>query len=174
MTQNNLGNALKALGGRESGTARLEEAVAAYQRRSGGGLASACRWSWALAASGCALALEALADRGSCKVDEEARASAMPPAQRAREQHADAIEVYREGSESYWLPLAEASIARMRRQARTRYRRCRWPVTGVNASRATKELSTMLCYTLTRGQRELDACRDRHLDRRALKVTRRG
>ena len=30
MTQNNLGNALRALGDRESGTARLEEAVAAW------------------------------------------------------------------------------------------------------------------------------------------------
>ena len=31
MTQNNLGNALQRLGARESGTARLEEAVAAYR-----------------------------------------------------------------------------------------------------------------------------------------------
>ena len=31
MTQNNLGTALRALGERESGTARLEEAVAAYR-----------------------------------------------------------------------------------------------------------------------------------------------
>ena len=31
MTQNNLGNALESLGERESGTARLEEAVAAYR-----------------------------------------------------------------------------------------------------------------------------------------------
>jgi exonuclease VII small subunit len=31
MTQNNLGNALRVLGERESGTARLEEAVAAYR-----------------------------------------------------------------------------------------------------------------------------------------------
>ena len=31
MTQNNLGNALETLGERESGTARLEEAVAAYR-----------------------------------------------------------------------------------------------------------------------------------------------
>ncbi len=31
MTQNNLGNALQTLGGRESGTGRLEEAVAAYK-----------------------------------------------------------------------------------------------------------------------------------------------
>ena len=30
-TQNNLGNALRALGERESGTAKLEEAVAAYR-----------------------------------------------------------------------------------------------------------------------------------------------
>ena len=30
-TQNNLGNALQSLGERESGTARLEEAVAAYR-----------------------------------------------------------------------------------------------------------------------------------------------
>ena len=31
MTQNNLGNALQTLGMRESGTTRLEEAVAAYR-----------------------------------------------------------------------------------------------------------------------------------------------
>ncbi len=31
MTQNNLGNALETLGEREEGTARLEEAVAAYR-----------------------------------------------------------------------------------------------------------------------------------------------
>jgi hypothetical protein len=31
MTQNNLGNALRSLGERESGTARLEEAVAAFR-----------------------------------------------------------------------------------------------------------------------------------------------
>ncbi len=31
MTQNNLGNTLRVLGERESGTARLEEAVAAYR-----------------------------------------------------------------------------------------------------------------------------------------------
>jgi tetratricopeptide (TPR) repeat protein len=31
MTQNNLGNALQTLGARESGTARLEEAVASYR-----------------------------------------------------------------------------------------------------------------------------------------------
>jgi tetratricopeptide (TPR) repeat protein len=31
MTQNNLGTALQTLGERESGTARLEEAVAAYR-----------------------------------------------------------------------------------------------------------------------------------------------
>jgi hypothetical protein len=31
MTQNNLGSALSILGGRESGTAKLEEAVAAYR-----------------------------------------------------------------------------------------------------------------------------------------------
>jgi hypothetical protein len=31
MTQNNLGAALATLGGRESGTARLEEAVAAFR-----------------------------------------------------------------------------------------------------------------------------------------------
>jgi hypothetical protein len=31
MTQNNLGNALRTLGERESGTARLQEAVAAYR-----------------------------------------------------------------------------------------------------------------------------------------------
>ena len=43
MTQNNLGTALMRLGERESGTARLEEAVAAFARRSRSGPASACR-----------------------------------------------------------------------------------------------------------------------------------
>ena len=43
MTQNNLGNALSTLGERESGTARLEEAVAAYRAALKEGPASACR-----------------------------------------------------------------------------------------------------------------------------------
>ena len=43
MTQNNLGTALRALGERESGTARLEEAVAAYRARWRSAPASACR-----------------------------------------------------------------------------------------------------------------------------------
>ena len=33
VTQNNLGDALRTLGERESGTGRLEEAVAAFARR---------------------------------------------------------------------------------------------------------------------------------------------
>ena len=43
MTQMNLGNALRTLGERESGTARLEEAVAAIARRWRRGRASGCR-----------------------------------------------------------------------------------------------------------------------------------
>jgi Tetratricopeptide repeat len=41
--QNNLGNALATLGERESGTARLEEAVAAHREALKEGRASACR-----------------------------------------------------------------------------------------------------------------------------------
>ena len=43
MTQNNLGLALLTLGERESGTARLEEAVAAYRAALRNGRASGCR-----------------------------------------------------------------------------------------------------------------------------------
>ena len=42
-TQNNLGNALVALGERETGTARLEEAVAAYRAALEELTASGCR-----------------------------------------------------------------------------------------------------------------------------------
>ena len=42
-TQNNLGVALPTLGERESGTAQLEEAVAAYREALKKGPASACR-----------------------------------------------------------------------------------------------------------------------------------
>ena len=42
-TQNDLGNALQTLGERESGTARLEEAVAAYRAALEEGRASGCR-----------------------------------------------------------------------------------------------------------------------------------
>ena len=42
-TQNNLGTALRTLGERESGTARLEEAVAAYRAALRNARASACR-----------------------------------------------------------------------------------------------------------------------------------
>jgi hypothetical protein len=43
MTQNNLGNALAALGERESGTATLERAVEAYEAALWNAPASACR-----------------------------------------------------------------------------------------------------------------------------------
>jgi tetratricopeptide (TPR) repeat protein len=71
-TQNNLGIALQALGDRESGTARLEEAVAAYR-------AALEVWTriwlpgdWAVAQNNLGNALEALGEResGTARLEE--------------------------------------------------------------------------------------------------------
>ena len=72
MTQNNLGNALRRLGERESGTARLEEAVAAYR-------AALEEWSrdrvplqWATTQNNLGTALRRLGEResGTARLEE--------------------------------------------------------------------------------------------------------
>jgi hypothetical protein len=63
MTQNNLGLALWRLGERESGTARLEEAVAAYRAALQEQTRERVPLEWARTQSNLDRALKALADR---------------------------------------------------------------------------------------------------------------
>jgi hypothetical protein len=72
MTQNRLGGALRTLGGRESGTARLEEAVSAYR----GALQERTRervpFYWATTQNNLGLALRTLGGResGTARLEE--------------------------------------------------------------------------------------------------------
>ncbi len=102
-TQNNLGNALTTLGERESGTARLEEAVAAYRAALEERTPARVPLQWALTQHGLAHALERLAER---RQNPAQMAEALACMQ-------GAIEVYQNGGVSHWLPVAEASVARM-------------------------------------------------------------
>ncbi len=64
-TQNNLGNALQTLGERESGTARLEEAVEAYRAALQELTRERVPLHWATTQNNLGLALEALGERES-------------------------------------------------------------------------------------------------------------
>ncbi len=103
LTQTNLGNALQRLGERESGTARLEEAVAAYRAALEERTPARVPLQWALTQHGLAHALERLAER---RQNPAQMAEALACMQ-------GAIEVYQNGGVSHWLPVAEASVARM-------------------------------------------------------------
>jgi len=63
MTQNNLGNALSTLGERESGTARLEEAVAAYRAALQEFTRERVPLQWAASLGSQGVALMVIADR---------------------------------------------------------------------------------------------------------------
>ncbi|MDQ6869086.1 MAG: tetratricopeptide repeat protein [Pseudomonadota bacterium] len=65
MTQMNLGTALKALGERESGTARLEEAAAAYREASQERTRARVPLDWAMTQTGLGNALQELGERES-------------------------------------------------------------------------------------------------------------
>jgi tetratricopeptide (TPR) repeat protein len=65
MTQNNLGNALLALGERESGTARLEEAVSAYREALQERIRERVPFDWAGAQMNLGSALLRLSERES-------------------------------------------------------------------------------------------------------------
>jgi tetratricopeptide (TPR) repeat protein len=72
MTQNNLGNALRALGERESGTARLEEAVAAYRASLEERTRERAPLEWAMTQYNLGNALETLGEResGTARLEE--------------------------------------------------------------------------------------------------------
>jgi lipoprotein NlpI len=72
MTQNNLGNALQTLGARESGTARLEEAVAAYRAALEERTRARVPLDWATTQNNLGDALQALGAResGTARLEE--------------------------------------------------------------------------------------------------------
>src|SRR5262249_56140346 len=65
LTQNNLGNALKTLGGREGDTARLKDAVAAYRAALEVRTRERVPIEWALTQTGLGNALMELGKRGA-------------------------------------------------------------------------------------------------------------
>ena len=100
----NLGSALTSLGERESGTARLEEAVAAYRAALEEWTRERVPFYWAGTQNNLGEALEVLAD---CRGDPAILAKAIACM-------AYAVDFFRDGGASYWLPTAEDSLARMR------------------------------------------------------------
>ena len=63
-TQNNLGNVLWTLGGREPGTARLEEAVVAYRAALGEQTRDRVPLDWAMTQNNLAIVLKVLGEHG--------------------------------------------------------------------------------------------------------------
>jgi hypothetical protein len=102
-TQNNLGRALLRLGERESGTARLEQAVAAYRAALEERTRDHVPLDWAFSRHNLANALALLAQRRHDRAQMVEAIAAMR----------DAAEVYREGNNSYALPIAERRIGEM-------------------------------------------------------------
>ena len=103
MTQNNLGNALQTLGERESGTARLEEAVAAYRAALEERTRERVPLRWAYSQQGLANALAALAKRQN-------NADLM---EQALQSLRGAVEAYQQAGEGYWLPIAQKRVTEM-------------------------------------------------------------
>lgn len=102
-TQNDLGNALQALGERETGTARLEEAVAAYHAALLERPRERVPLDWAYTQTNLGNTLTILAQRRHDRAQMTEAIAAMRKA----------VEVYREGNDSYRLPIAERRIAKM-------------------------------------------------------------
>ena len=71
-TQNNLGNALREFGERESGTARLEEAVAAYRAALKEWTRERVPLDWAMTQNNLGIALATLGEResGTARLEE--------------------------------------------------------------------------------------------------------
>jgi tetratricopeptide (TPR) repeat protein len=87
MTQNNLGGALTTLGERESGTARLEEAVAAYRAALEERTRERVPLQWAMTQNNLGNALETLGEResGTARLEEAVAAYRAALEERTRE-----------------------------------------------------------------------------------------
>jgi hypothetical protein len=110
MTQNNLGNALGTLGERESGTARLEEAVAAYRAALTERTRERVPLQWAMS----------LGSEGSALMELAERREDAAMAETALTQITTAVQTLRDGgnevfAESYeaYIPEARAVVARL-------------------------------------------------------------
>ena len=102
-TQTNLANALQALGQREGGTARLEEAVAAYRAALEERTRDRLPLGWAETQQGLANALAALAMRQQNAARMEEALMSM----------FGAVEVYQQSKNDYRLPIAKRRIMEM-------------------------------------------------------------
>jgi hypothetical protein len=101
MTQNNLGNALSTLGAREPGTARLEEAVAAYRDALTEGTRDRVPLDWAFTMENLGLAQMALGER----------TADLATAETAIQSIAAALAVFREGKVAFNTEKAERNLA---------------------------------------------------------------
>ncbi len=100
MTQNNLGSALASLGERESGTARLEEAVAAYRAALTERTRERVPLLWAGTQQNLAIVFRVLATRSIG----DARVAYLRDALAAVD---GALEVYRAGNAAFYVERAE-------------------------------------------------------------------
>ncbi|MCA8880206.1 MAG: tetratricopeptide repeat protein, partial [Rhodobacteraceae bacterium] len=96
MTQNNLGNALRTLGQRETGTARLEEAVDAYRAALQERTRDRVPFLWAQTRENMALAHRAIFERTGDPADLDA----------ARRAVAQALEIYEEAGAGFYIEKA--------------------------------------------------------------------
>jgi tetratricopeptide (TPR) repeat protein len=87
VTQNNLGNALRILGARESGTARLDEAVAAYREALEERTRERAPLDWAATQNNLGVALRTLGEResGTARLEEAVAAYRDALEERTRE-----------------------------------------------------------------------------------------
>src|SRR5262249_34967265 len=87
MTQNNLGNALRTLGERESGTAKLEEAVAAFRDALKEQTRERAPLQWAMTQNNLGIVLSRLGEResGTAKLEEAVAAVREALRERTRE-----------------------------------------------------------------------------------------
>ena len=100
--QNLLGNALSDLGARESGTARLEEAVAAYRAALEERTRAANPQAWATTQNNLGAVLAIIAERSG----DRGRMAAAAACAR------DAVAVFREAGASHYLAVAEETLAK--------------------------------------------------------------
>ena len=98
-----LDDALQTLGERESGTARLEEALTAYRAALEENTRDRGPLDWAATQYNLANVLATLSERTKDRTRMTEAIASMR----------NAAEVYRQGNVTYWLPIAEQRIAAM-------------------------------------------------------------
>jgi tetratricopeptide (TPR) repeat protein len=103
MTQNNLGTALSTLGERESGTARLEEAVAAYRAALEERTRARVPLDWAMTQNNLGTALRALGGResGTARLEEAVVA------------YRDALSIFESAGAAFFVDVARRNLARV-------------------------------------------------------------